>query len=122
MIKIITNNPAVRDKYVVQSAYFETDVLGVYTKIRDEVHLGAEIISHPLSGSIKPWETPYKSVVIKKRSAPCDLKSLQLIEDALATLLKATKKNYKFTQQMLEDFGIIDLDLVNSAMESPITM
>jgi len=114
-VKIITNNPTVSGKF--DCMYQCSDVMGVFVAVRGEVHLGATILSHPLSGSIKPWQTPYKSVVLGTQRGDVDMKSLQLIEDAIATLAKRGK-SYDWDERMLEDFAVIDLDLIISAMES----
>ena len=115
MQMIITNNPDVAAKYGSHAFCCEGCVIDVFIQVRDAVHKGAKLISHPLSGSIKPNESPYKSVVISKTAGPLDYKSLQVIEDAIAKLYQLSKKNYAYNESILEDFRIIDLDLVNSA-------
>ena len=37
-------------------------------------------MTHPLSGSVKPKETPYKSVLISERKEKVDGESVRLIE------------------------------------------
>ena len=115
---IITNNPFVVKKYSQISVYFEKNVLEIYILIRDMVHKGAKILSHPLSGSIKPWETPYKSVLVSKRQGTLDFESLKLIEGAIGILKNRKVGEYVYPQGVLEDFGIIDMDLINSALDS----
>ncbi|MCL2840624.1 MAG: GrdX family protein [Defluviitaleaceae bacterium] len=117
MLMIFSNNPAVRDKYPDLVRYMDCDVQRVFVEVRDAVHMGAVLISHPLSGSIKPNESPYKSVAVDtppKRGRQLDLKSLQIIEDAIVTLRKLPVKNRQYTDGMLEDFRVIDLDLISS--------
>ena len=115
MQMIVTNNPDVAVKYDVHAFYCKGGVMDVFIHVRDAVHNGAKLISHPLSGSVKPNESPYKSVVISKAPGPLDFKSLQAIEDAIAKLTQMSKKNYSYDESILKDFRIIDLDLVNSA-------
>jgi hypothetical protein len=44
--------------------FIETDMTGVLVYVRDKIHKGHKLLTHPLSGSIKPNESPYKSVLI----------------------------------------------------------
>ena len=47
---IITNNPLVCEKYPKLALMLECGVEGVFLAGRDEIHLGAVAINHPLSG------------------------------------------------------------------------
>ncbi len=113
---IMTNNPAAKKKWPDVTEYGEADVAGIFGRVRDAVHLGAVLISHPLAGSLKPNENPYKSVVLSLRRGPHDAKSLQIIEDAIVTLRKMPVKERSYPPQAIEDFQVIDLDLLHSAM------
>jgi len=106
---IITNNPDVAAIYP-DLRYIECTVQGIFEAVRDEVHKGARILSHPLSGSIKPNESPYKSIAISNEYGKLDFRSLQIIEDAIAMLRRLSEKNYQYNESILADFRIIDLD------------
>jgi len=93
--------------------------MDVFLAVRNAVHMGARIISHPLSGSIKPNESPYKSVVITVATSKLDIKSLNIIEDAISTLTHLIEKNHNYDESVLDDFRIIDLDLIKSTFDSP---
>ena len=114
---IITNNPAVAARFLELSQYNNCSVADIFTAVRDAVHKGAQIISHPLSGSIKPNISPYKSIIITSATGKLDLKSLQIIEDAITTLKKLPTINFNQNECTNEDFRIIDLDLINSALK-----
>jgi len=115
---IVTNNPAVPGVYGAVARYEQGGVGMVFTAVRDAVHLGAALISHPLAGSLKPNENPFKSVVLSTRRGPVDPASLAVIEDAIAVLKKLPEKTRPYGPQALEDFRVIDLDLVHSAMRA----
>jgi len=117
---IFTNNPDVARVFSVVSRYRESAVLPLFEAVRDAVHLGATLVTHPLTGSIKPNESPYKSVVLQVPSSAkaVDFKSLQLIEDAIATVRKLPEKNRQHTERILADFRVIDLDFMHSANKS----
>ena len=115
-IKIITNNPLVFDKYKNITFLQSCSVEDIFTLARDEIHLGAKLIIHPLSGSIKPNESPYKSLVLSNERDSLDTESLLLIESAIATLRKLPKRSRELPKRALDDFQVIDLDLLDSAI------
>lgn len=120
-MKLITNNPMARDYFASDDMEVEyIDTLGymdVLKRVRDEIHLGQELLTHPLSGSVKPNETPYKSVAIGKTTLH-DMDSLWLIEQAIATYIKFEKNKAlpNWTQRVQEDFMAVDFDLIKSAL------
>ncbi len=115
---ILTNNPAVAAAYGAIAQPLTGGVAAVFIAARDAVHLGAELISHPLAGSLKPNENPYKSIVLSAQKGALNAKSLALIEDAIAVLKKLPAKARSYPPPVLEDFSVIDLDLVHSAMQA----
>ena len=115
-VEIITNNPDVRDAYVALARFIPGGVREVFVAVRDRVHGGAKVLSHPLSGSIKPWESPYKSVVISATNGALDFASLQLIENAMEKLRSHAVAAPPTNESILADFRIIDLDLMRSAI------
>lgn len=120
---IITNNPIVYErfskKYNVE--YLEgQDYLTVLKKARDRIHLGFNLKTHPLSGSIKPNETPYKSLVISKVKANLDLRSIYVIEDSIQVTKKFLNDNKlrNYSDKIFQDFQVIDFELIRNAMDS----
>jgi hypothetical protein len=117
-IRIITNNPLVAEKYPGASLLLECGVEGIFIAARDDIHLGATIINHPLSGSIKPNESPYKSLVVSAERGTVDFQSLQLIEGAMEVIRKMPVRKRILPEQVLDDFRVIDLDLLDSAIHA----
>lgn len=115
--RIVTNNPAVLDRYPLLADYVSGSLRDVFTAARDRVHLGARLISHPLAGSVKPNETPYKSIVLSTAKGTLDTGSLSLMEDAIAVLERMPPKDRVYTDCMHRDYQAIDLDLIDSAMQ-----
>jgi len=111
---ILTNNPLVREKAPGQNIEFhDTDCLGVFNAVRDKIHLGHGLLTHPLSGSIKPGETPYKTVIVTSEKGPLDERGLLLIEESIQTCVKlkaSIKKEWSDT--IREDFQLIDYSLI----------
>ena len=88
---LITNNALVNEKYKDQitTIYLEDlDYLKVLELVRDKIHIGHELLTHPLSGSIKPNETPFKSVLISDKVSEINFDSLSIIEESILTAKK----------------------------------
>lgn len=113
---ILTNNPDVAKNWPGLAQFEELSVAQIYKSVRDAVHLGSELISHPLAGSLKPNESPYKSVLLSKNKGSHDRRSLEHIEEAMAVLNRLGDKQRSYSPEVLEDFRVIDMDLVQSAM------
>jgi hypothetical protein len=115
---IITNNPMVRDKLQGQrlsaTEFHDTDCLGVFQAVRDKIHLGHWLLTHPLSGSVKPGETPYKTVIVSGEKGILDKNSLSIIEESIQTCVKlrASVIKKEWHEKILADFQLIDYDLI----------
>ena len=107
---VVTNNPLVRDR-LPESEFHDTDFIGVLKLVRDRIHIGHKLLTHPLSGSIKPGETPYKTVVISAEKSCLDLNALSIIEGSIQTCQKFVIKG-NWGEKALADFQLIDYDLV----------
>lgn len=118
--RLVTNNPAVRSAYEKK---YEIDFIdGTYPdvlqRVRDLIHEGSVILTHPLSGSVKPNETPYKSIALAQGGA-LDFDSLRLIEDAIVVVQGLIKDEIQrmLDPALLPDFQMIDLTLLRSALQ-----
>ena len=111
---IITNNPLVRAKLAGQNLEFcDTDCLGVFKAARNKIHSGHALVTHPLSGSVKPGETPYKTIIVTGGKGGLDGKSLSLIEEGIQTCVKLTTNVKKeWSETILADFQLIDYSLI----------
>lgn len=117
---VVTNNPKAKDFFedldypviFIDGGYGE-----VLEELRKKVHLNYELLTHPLSGSIKPNETPFKSVAIYKGNS-LDMLSLELISNAVEVYerLQNDLKTPLWTETILDDFMVIDLDLIKNAL------
>lgn len=116
---IVTNNPSVRDYFKPEEIDFvDGGYKEVLLKVRDYVHTNHILLIHPLSGSIKPNETPYKSIAVDI-SEKLNFEALELIENALAVYEKfqGNEKTPMWTERVKEDFMVIDFDLIKNALK-----
>ena len=118
---IVTNNNKVYEKYKDNYSiyYKECSFREILLYIRDRIHEGYVLLTHPLSSSIKPNETPYKSVLISDYKTSLDYKSLMIIENAIMTYDKFKKDKYytvELTDSIVDDFKMIDLSIIENAI------
>ena len=117
---IITNNPLVKNRlgqeYEVDFA--EISYEEVLKKVRNFVYNKHELLTHPLSGSVKPNETPYKSVMVAKNPDRYHMESMEIIDRAIASVSKFEFKSDKYAEDVYEDFRYIDYTLISSALPS----
>jgi len=121
-LEIITNNPLVKEKLLQKTerpdkvksvTLLDCDYMGVLQNVRNLVHVGYKILTHPLYGSVKPNETPYRTICVEKGEG-LDIDSLKLIESAIQTV-DTFQKNYKtpvWDERVTNDFQVVDLDLM----------
>lgn len=94
--------------------------MDVLVATRDLVHKGHKLLTHPLSGSVKPNETPYKSILVSDNPQTMDMDSLIIIEDSITTARKflEMKRHIVWPEDILEDFRVIDFELIKNAIQS----
>lgn len=122
---LVTNNPLVRDKLAsqVEVQFHDVSFMEILQIMRDQIHEGSRLLTHPLSGSVKPNETPYKSVLMARNpSGETDFASVQLIESAEAVAKKFIDLRPHYVEDMSprvkEDCQLIDYTLIVSAFPS----
>ena len=117
--RIVTNNPLVRDClgdwYEID--YREVSFREILVIVRDLVHLGHQLYTHPIAGSVKPNETPYKSVVVDKAPGVFSMDEANLMSNALITFDKFKPLNVKYSDYHLQDFQLIDYTLLCGALD-----
>ncbi len=117
---IITNNDWVydklKDKYNI--LFIDGSYRDVLIKVRDKIQEGHELLTHPLSSSLKPNETPYKSVIISENKGKLNFDSVYIIENSIIVYDKFNKdKIINWTEKLREDFKLIDLTVLESALD-----
>jgi len=126
---LISNNSLVKNEYEnsICVEFTDTDLIGVLLHVRDKIHKGYKLLTHPLSGSIKPNESPFKTVLLSQGDAAglrqgtgfqpqTDFQSVEIIEECIHTAQKFPQK--QLNPEHLFDMQIIDLELIKSAVNS----
>lgn len=122
-ILIITNNSVVNEKYneKIDTMYLdEYTYLEILEFVRNRIHEGHRLLTHPLSGSIKPNETPFKSIVIGKKKGNLDFDGLSIVEESIVSAQKFIrgKATPLWTEKVKADFKLIDCSIITSAIKS----
>lgn len=118
---LVTNNEKVRKRFGadVDLRFVSGGHADVLREVRALIHGGHKLLTHPLAGSVKPNETPFRSVALESRAGALDQSSLALIEDALAvcrTFSARPGRGEDAPETMKEDFAEIDLRLMDGAI------
>lgn len=116
--KIITNNILIQEKLgkTLLVTLIEGGYIDVLYNARDRIHAGAKLLTHPLMGSVKPNETPYRTIIIENCKGDLDFDSLLIIENSIETSKKFLSQELLLNRSTLEDFKVIDLKLIESAL------
>lgn len=110
---IITNNDRVYEKYKKEMQVILLDSYeDVLIKTRDMVYNRHILLTHPQASSLKPNQTPYRSVVVYPKGEEDNMKDIVLIEKCIETYrqwqeIAPTPKNY--AEKVANDFKTIDL-------------
>ena len=117
---ILTNNPRVQklQEEGLEVLFSEASYVGILQQARDMIHKGHRLLTRPLSGSVKPKEGPYKSVMLSSNQGALDRESLELIENAIITTEKFPDKSPYWTPKVLDDLALVDYTLITSALPS----
>lgn len=118
---IVTNNPMSKEqfesKYTV--VFIKGSMMDILKKVRNNIHEGHKLLTHPLMSSVKPNETPYRTICIsKEKLREVDLQSLSIIEESIMSTEKFLNdfKTPEWNEKILLDFQLIDYDLIYHAL------
>lgn len=115
---IVTNNSKIKESFPEKDVRLvDTSYIGVLEECRKYIHRGCRLLSHPLYGSVKPNETPYRTVIMAEGEG-LDFQSVELIEDAINTVSKFQndKKTPNWIERVMDDFRVIDLDIMTNTI------
>ena len=121
---IVTNNSKVfikyKENYNIEFIDSES-MYNVLIKTRDLLHSGYKLLTHPMSGSLKSNQTPYKSILLIKNNE-ANLDDILMIENAIDYYNKFLKNRAltNWTEDIKNDFKTVDLSLISSCFNKNI--
>lgn len=116
---VLTNNPLVQERLASQAnVLFEpVGIRGIFEEAARFVAQGHRLLTHPLSGSVKPGETPYKSMLLAcGASSDVDAVSARLVSNALDACGKFADKTGLYDDRILLDLQLVDYSLIQGAL------
>lgn len=126
MYILVTNNPLVKEKYENRTKDLKVEFvecpncMKVLETARNHMHLGMSLETHPMAGSVKPNQNPYKSILIsdiKDEPEDSNLK-LMVMENAITNCREFLQKRPlpDWDEDFLTDFRFVDNSLIESAL------
>lgn len=117
---IITNNPLVKNINDIQLYMIEGDCKDVVAKVLSMVSEGHQLISHPLAGSVKPNQNPYKSILISQEKGQLDYQSVKILNSSLLKIEQILEEKIlpDLASLYSDDLQLTDYDLLLSALQS----
>jgi len=113
--KIVTNNPRVKENYK-EVIFIDGSFEDVLLRVRDLVHKGYELISHPLGASIRVIFSPYRSIIIGKKLNEINETHVEIIESSIQSYRNLMQRRKPDTKNS-EDYAFIDNELLKSSLE-----
>jgi len=115
-VTLVTNNDRVYEKYREDMEVLLLDSYrDVLLKVRDLVYDRHILLTHPQASSLKPNQTPYRSIMVYPKGEEDNMKDIMLIEKCIETYDQwqaATPHNYQ--KSVAEDFKTIDLSVIEN--------
>ena len=124
---IVTNNEQIRDAYrdhpLLAVEYLEgKSFLDVLVCVRDYVHQGWKLLTHPQASNLKPMQSTVKSVLITSAGGVQPRENdIEMIEGAIAGYQKFSRGKAlpAWPDAVRRDFCTIDRSVLESAINSP---
>lgn len=113
-LKIVSNNSLVKEKFDCVE-FVDGNYIDVLTTARDLIHKGCSLVSHPLPASIRMVFSSVRSIVIEDENC-FDENSVLIIEESIDKY-NLTMKNRNIDFKNVRDYELVDLMLVESALE-----
>ena len=123
-LRLITNNPRAAeywrsDERLEIEMLHSDDVREVLYRVRDLLHMGHRLMTHPFSGSLKPNENPYKSILLTGKPVSLDLDHVAIIEQCIQIARDALdrKKIPAYKPPLRMDYMMIDKELIENGIK-----
>ena len=117
---LVTNNDRVYLKYRDEVKCILLDNYeDVLIKVRDMIYDRHILLTHPQASSLKPNQTPYRSIIVYPKNNEDNMNDVLLIEKCLEVFrawqdIALTPKKYESRDS--EDFKTIDLSIIENVV------
>lgn len=99
---------------------FKKDFLDLLEIVKEEIYKGHKLLSDPIMYNLENSENPYKSIAVSKDTFIDDGVQKKLIDGVISIAKKIpNRKNFsEFSENTLEEFRFIDLNLLTDGTKS----
>lgn len=118
----VSNNPNVILQVGSESSlYVDGGGCDVLLQVRDFVHRGSELLTHPLYGNFHPKKHPFRSAIVMNVTRDTvDHDSLALVERALAICCEKKDEEVlakDISEKIAADFAMLDYELIKESLK-----
>lgn len=113
---IVTNNVAVKKDFD-NVLFIEGTFDDVLVKVRDLVHQGVELISHPIGASIRMLFSPYRSIIVGDKYTKINSCHVETIESSIINY-RNVNEGRKIDIENAKDYALIDVELLKASIKA----
>lgn len=116
---IVTNNSKVLDKYKdIMNIEMMNTYEEVLIKARDLVYDRHKLLTHPQAGSLKPNQTPYRSIIVYPSDNNSNIDDVMMIEKAIEVFnkFKEIRQTPQYDEKIANDYKTIDLSMIDNVI------
>ena len=117
---LVTNNEGLC-RNVRRGRFVGGSSLDVLVSVRNSVHLGSRLLTHPLCGNLRPYQQPFRSILIQEFPGELvDLDSLSMIEEAVSVYRSCEDRLIRpedLNEPTRVDYAFIDGELMKESLE-----
>lgn len=113
---IVTNNVAVKKDFD-NVLFIEGTFDDVLIKVRDLVHQGVELISHPIGASIRMLFSPYRSIIVGDKYTKINSCHVETIESSIINY-RNVNEGRKIDIENAKDYALIDVELLKASIKA----
>jgi len=121
---LVTNNDRAADKWcgVMKKVLLVDSFPDVLTTARDLIYARCILLTHPQTSSLKPNQTPYKTILLYPAADITDkersFRDIELIESAIENFGKwnAVRKTPVYSESIADDYKTIDLSMIENVI------
>ena len=117
---LVTNNDRAAGEWgdSVNHVFMMDTYEEVLKKARDLIHTGHKLLTHPQASSLKPNQTPYRTILLYGVQGSGEAEDVCLIENALETYEKwnSIKKSPEYDEKTAYDYKTSDLSMIENVI------
>lgn len=114
----VTNNDRVMEKFGESAGEVRLleDYRDVLVAARDLIYAGHKLLTHPQASSLKPNQTPYRTVLLYGETGELDSEAVMLIEQAIENFDKWQEicQTPQYDPKIANDYKTIDLSMIEN--------